>query len=196
VDFILQTPWYEYDFWEKAVGLWTDTSLVGDDMIRKWERKYALTTEYVVKAAYGWLIKLGTKTAYEAPITSTAVVVTGLDDIPPSLTEAEDITRFDDGETLLSLPRYDAFKDYALALAQAGADFTEIAGNNGIILVSVTKPANLELKAGGAALLLEQPILTKPGREREIREVQISNLAEFLRALDLSQVTIEHVYDY
>ena len=56
VEFIRETPWYEFDFFGKLKELWTQTSLFGPDMIRKWERKYALTTEYSIKAAYAWLI--------------------------------------------------------------------------------------------------------------------------------------------
>jgi hypothetical protein len=45
VDFIRVRPWYEYRFFPRLRALWNDTSLTGPDMIRKWERKYALTTE-------------------------------------------------------------------------------------------------------------------------------------------------------
>ena len=79
VDFIRVVPWYEYDFVGKLRRLWRDTAWRGPDVLRKWERRYALTTEYGIKAAYGWLIRLGTKSAYEEPILSTAVV---LDHLP------------------------------------------------------------------------------------------------------------------
>ena len=196
VDFIRQTPWYEYDFWGKAAGLWTGTSLVGDDMIRKWERKYALTTEYLVKAGYGWLIKLGTRAAYEAPSLKTAIVVAGLADDPPALSQLQDIADFGGGRRLITVPRYDAFKDYALALAKAGADFIEIAGNRGPILVSLLKPAGRDMAFAGSTQLLVQPILTQPGIERDVLRIPVTQLAAFLRSLDLKAVRIEHIYDY
>ena len=44
--------------------LWTTTDYLGPGLLRKWERKYALTTEYLVKAVYGWLIGQGTAAGY------------------------------------------------------------------------------------------------------------------------------------
>ena len=75
VDFIRVVPWYEYDFAGKLQALWRETSLWGPDLIRKWERKYALTTEYGVKALYGWIIKKLTELGYEEAISVTALVV-------------------------------------------------------------------------------------------------------------------------
>jgi hypothetical protein len=68
VDFIRVRPWYEYDFWRKLCELWKETDYWGPDLLRKWERKYILTSEYVVKAAYGWVIKKATQASYETPI--------------------------------------------------------------------------------------------------------------------------------
>ena len=75
VDFIRVNPWYDYDFLDKLARLWTQTGWWGPDLLRKWERKYALTTEYAIKAVYGWLIMKATKASYEAPLLVTAVVV-------------------------------------------------------------------------------------------------------------------------
>src|SRR5437764_514515 len=61
VDFIRVQPWYEYDFASRMRQVWTRTGLLGPDAIRKWERKYALTTEYGIKGLYGWLIRKATK---------------------------------------------------------------------------------------------------------------------------------------
>jgi hypothetical protein len=52
VDFIRVLPFYEFDFSDKLFKLWTETRLWGPNPVRKWERKYALTTEYGIKAVY------------------------------------------------------------------------------------------------------------------------------------------------
>ncbi len=142
VDFIRVKPWYEFDFFGRLAGLWRDTPLTGPDAIRKWERKYALTTEYAIKGAYGWLIGLATEAGYD-PAAETTVVV--LDRMPDDLTSntlaklkvltpAKPLYH---GEVLASLPRYQAFTDTASALAFQGVEFQEIAGNRGPILLSV-----------------------------------------------------------
>src|SRR3984957_6472625 len=48
VDFIRVRPWYEFDFTARLKRLWTQ-SLLGPHPFRKLERRYALTTEYLVK---------------------------------------------------------------------------------------------------------------------------------------------------
>src|SRR5262249_37048645 len=62
--FIHIYPWYQYHFASKLGGLWTQPWW-GPHLIRKWERRFFLTMEYGVKAAYGELIGLGTAAAYE-----------------------------------------------------------------------------------------------------------------------------------
>ncbi len=80
VDFIRDQPWYEYDFMKQLAGLWRETSFLGPDVVRKLERKYALTTEYLIKGGYAWLIKKATKASYDEPLPVTAVVI---DRLPP-----------------------------------------------------------------------------------------------------------------
>ena len=53
VNFIKDIPWYEFDFASRLCELWTSTSFVGDNFLRKLERKYILTSELMVKLLYG-----------------------------------------------------------------------------------------------------------------------------------------------
>jgi hypothetical protein len=114
VDFIRVSPWYDFDFVTPLKRLWAEPAM-GEHLLRKWERRYALTTEYVVKAGYGWAIRKATHASYEAPILVTAAVVKGL----PEGYAAKDeqvLERRPDGRALLLIPRYQAFTDHALAL--------------------------------------------------------------------------------
>ncbi|HET9317771.1 MAG TPA: hypothetical protein VFQ51_19410, partial [Vicinamibacteria bacterium] len=140
VDFIRDRPWYEFDFVTPLRELWAGPAL-GSGLVRKWERRYALTTEWAVKAGYAWILGLGTAATYGAEVPTTAVLVGHV----PEGAEAElprmaVVQRFGDGTALLTLPRYDDFKDHASALAARGADFVEIAGNRGVILLSALVP--------------------------------------------------------
>ncbi|MBI1396725.1 MAG: hypothetical protein GC151_12150 [Betaproteobacteria bacterium] len=193
VNFIRMRPWYEYDFLGKLVGLWRETSFFGPGFVRKWERKYLLTTEYGLKGVYAWFIALATSAGYEAERNDTAIV---LDHLPASTADLhiiEVVSSKEDGPAIVTVPRYAAFGIAAIALARVGVDFVEIAGNRGDIVMSVIAPAYWDDPPAGTRVLLEQPVLTRPGYKRVALVMQVSELAHVLRTC---QVQIEHVYDY
>lgn len=197
VDFIRVEPWYKFDFAARLRGLWTGTSLWGPDALRKWERKYALTTEYGVKAGYGWLIGKLTAQAYDAPLPVTAVVL----DRPPAedlraMPRLQLLAREADGSVLATVPRYQAFTDYALALARQGVRITEVAGNRGPILVSLIVPVAWSPGALPVRVLFTQPILTRPGSRRVVLTTPVGSLTTLLRAVQASGLSVEHIYDY
>lgn len=194
VEFIRVRPWYEFDFAARLVNLWRATPLFGPDLIRKWERRYALTTEYAAKAAYGWLIGLATRASYDEAAETTVVVLDVAPDVAPARFKL--IARLSDGGILASLPRYQAFTDAAAALAAQGVDFREIAGNRGQILLSALTGQPPGTQWPEARLLFEQPILTRPGVRRMALVVRVPQLSEALRALAAQGVTLEHIYDY
>jgi hypothetical protein len=197
VDFIRVDPWYKFDFASKLVGLWKDTSLGGPDATRKWERKYALTTEYGVKAAYGWLIGVATKTSYDEPVPVTAVILDRLPDRASAELPRMKVLRQDaNGATLATLPRYQEFTGEAASLAKLGAQFQEIAGNRGPILVSLIAPATWTPGVPSQDILFTQPILTVPGKKRTVLAVQVDSLSALLRSIGGQPLSIEHIYDY
>ena len=195
VDFIRVRPWYEFDFTARLKRLWAHTSFFGPHFVRKLERKYALTTEYLVKAVYGKIIEKATHTAYEKPIVTTSVVIgarPACDRVPQ---DVELVTQSGQNETLVTLPRYQGFMAPAAALAACGADFKEIAGNHGVILISALGPLG-RAQPPGTEVMIRQPIITQPGREREVLVVPVSKLASVLRDLTPDGLTLEHIFDY
>lgn len=197
VEFIRVTPWYEYGFAGKLKHLWTDTDLWGRHPLRKWERKYALTTEYSIKAVYGWLIGKATQSAYDAPIPVTAVQVEHLPDgVTGELPELKMLQSLADGSQLVTVPRYDAFTHYAHVLASHGAQFREIAGNRGVILVSALVPSGWTPDGLDQYLLFSQPVLTRPAERRLVLAVPVSRLAGLLTQFDTPGIRLEHVFDY
>ena len=196
VDFIRVQPWYEFDFFGALCGLWKDTSLWGSGPLRKWERKYALTTEYGIKGAYGWLIKKATKASYETPVPVTATVVDKLpEDVEKTLPEVKVLQRYADGSALILLPRYEAFTAHSAALAKRGVSFQEIAGNRSVILVSALVPVTWQPQSGDR-LLFEQPIITRSAQKRIVLVVPVNSLAGVLSRFSASGHELEHVYDY
>lgn len=203
VDFIRVRPWYEYDFVAALRKVWqAQPASPQESTLRRWERRWVLTSEYGAKAIYGWLIKIATRTAYDPALPTTVVVLDA--DPGASVPGAPELQRLPttgrDGAMLASLPRYEAFMPHAQALAGAGRNFVEIAGNRGDILVSLWVPSTLDgagLQQGlQAHLLFEQPIITQPGWRRSVLALPVNRLADGLRAWQAQQVRVEHVYDY
>lgn len=196
VDFIRQQPWYLFDFKSRLKHLWTDVPLTGPGIVRKWERRYALTTEYAIKAVYGKLIERATRTAYTPALMTTDVVVDNLPDgwnPPPEVTV---LKRLPDGRVLLALPRYFDFRIAATSLARQNIHIDDIAGNHSVILVTAWIKNSEHLPAGNWRVLFEQP-LTMPGQTKRIALlIPVTTLSTFLANAPALGLTMEHVYDY
>jgi hypothetical protein len=195
VRFIRIQPWYEYNFDKALATLWRDTPLSGPNQIRKWERRFALTTEYLVKAGYARVIRLGTQSVYDAPLPVTAMVVAPMPETSAALSELKIISALDSANVILTVPRYEAFTSYAQALADQGVTFKEIAGNKTFILVSLITPDSWTAHSAAVQLFV-QPILTQPGRKRVVLTVPVEFLAEALRQWKAANLQVEHVFDY
>jgi hypothetical protein len=195
VDFIRVRPWYEYPYARRLAGLWRETNWFGPDALRKWERRYVLTSEYAIKAASAWLFRLSNQGSSSKPGT-TLVVVDRLPDGRVSLPGFKTLHAAPGG-WLASMPRHDAFKEYAMQLARAHVGFREIAGNGAQapILISVLAPKHWQVPAPAHALI-EQPIVTQPERKRVALIVQVGTLAPTLRSFSAEPIELEHIYDY
>lgn len=193
VDFIRVDPWYKYDFVNELKRLWTETSMLGPNPIRKLERKYYLTTEFLSKALYGWLIKIATHAAYDQPIMQTAVIVNQL---PSDFDTNKILEKYSDGSSLVLLPRYAAFLDAVLKLSEQGATFKEIAGNHGAILLSILAPTSERTNFAGYEVVLTQSVLTEYPLKRFVIAVPISELAKTLKSFNKGSYTLEHLFDY
>jgi hypothetical protein len=195
VRFIRVSPWYEYDFAKALTGLWHDTPSTGPDLLRKWERRFALTTEYAVKLGYAKLIKLGTQSIYDAPKAVTAVVAQPVPKADAALPDLKQVMALAGDAALVTVPRYEAFTVYSQALAEQGVNFSEIAGNDSFILVSLLAPDSWRADSLPPPLLA-QPILTRQGTQRLLLTVPVNALAQSLRQWKANNLQVEHVFDY
>jgi hypothetical protein len=162
---------------------------------RKWERRFLLTTELLVKEGYARLIKLGTQSLYDAPKPVTAVVLTHapvVDAAHPDYQPLQPPTA--DGLALATIPRYEGFTIYGRWLAAQGIDFLRVAGNDGEILVSELVPDGDTVP--DVRVVFEQPILTRPGLRRSVLAVPVARLGAELRRAEAARETIEHIYDF
>jgi len=196
VDFIRAEPWYEFSFLRSLKQLWAETDLFGPHLLRKWERKLALSAEYLVKAEYAMLIKVASKAAYG---NEAAEVLALADNAPAATLEGETRVelrrRFEDGSALLSLPRYDEFRDTVQRLVARGVRFREIAGN-GEILVTAVVPATWSYDLPAGSVLIEKPMLT----DRRLKRIAVRTPVPWLHAILLGfadrALEVEHLYDY
>jgi hypothetical protein len=192
VDFLDVEPWFNFDLFDPLRRLWSETAWWGPNPIRKWERKYFLTSEYLAKGTYAWVLKKASESSFGVSKPSTVVVI---DHLPAKLpADVEVLKQFANGAALARLPRYQAFTPAASALAAAGANFVEIAGNRGPILTTAVVPQGFDSQ--GFEVLFSQPIVTEPGTERIAIVTPVDQLSDALRRLARPEVRLEHVYDY
>jgi hypothetical protein len=194
VDFIRDRPWYEFGFSAELKELWGRAPWTGGNPIRKLERRFALTSELLVKAAYGRLIEFGTRSSFEAPKPITVVVTDRSAKSAADLPEVKVLQNLDDGRSLIMIPRYERFTPHAQGLARQGLRFVEVAGNRNVIAVSLLT-SDATLPSWSRAVLIEQPYLTRPGWRRVVVEVPIGRLHEMLLG-ETASLQIEHVYDF
>lgn len=194
VTFLDTAPWYEYDFVQQLRMLWKDTPWFGSHPIRKWERRYLLTTELVVKAVYGKAIEQATHSAYELPSLSTAVV---LNRSPQSWgLEVKVVNTLPDGSPQALLPRYAPFTPLAMTYARQGIEFKEIAGNRSAVLVTAVGASQWKPSSRSFQWLFSQDIPTRPGQSRWAVATPVASLSQTLRELEGASLQVEHVFDF
>jgi hypothetical protein len=193
VDFIRVDPWYLFDFQSRLEQLW-QLPLSGPNTIRRLERRFALTSEYLVKEGYARLIKLATHSIYEAPKPVTAVVLDRMPSVHPSRPEFK-ILKVAGNDIIATIPRYEAFTDYSRWLAAEGVSFREIAGNRGEVVLSLLVPIGYRSPVASARVLFSQPILTRANQQRVVLAIPVGQLSYQLR-LENDSVRVEHVYDF
>ncbi len=193
--FIHATPWYEFPFAAKLKRLWTQTPLWGPDLVRKWERRFVLSAEYTAKAAYGWLIRLGTRSVYQP---EDLVIHAWLDDAPERIFEDGRIRKvktLGPRSSIVALPRYAAFTSVVTALAKQGVRFHDLAGNDEILLTAIA-PRELVLHPAAGGIVLSEEILTNPATKRIAVRVPVRTLHVILTDLPARGASVEHLYDY
>ncbi|MEM8859737.1 MAG: hypothetical protein AAGD96_15530 [Chloroflexota bacterium] len=194
--FLHTVPWFKFPFQEKRQGLWSETDLIGRGLIRKWERKLAISTEYLIKSTYGYFINQGAEASFGFVPDRTFLWVSGFSD---ELLEAEpDLTLvkpLENGEAIVNVPRYEAFTVVVPRLAKSGLQFLEIAGNDEIVMaVLVDQTWEYNLAAGD--VFLEQTYLSRPELKRLVITVPVEELHTVLLQVAEQDLVLEHLYDY
>ena len=200
VDLIEQRGWYEFGFADALKGLWAlPTS--GSGTVRKWERRFALSAEYGIKSVYAMLIGLGAQSAYSADETQRQIVVAGWNDSITRSSGASSrikvVRKLDRGYTLLSIPRYNPFRDGLVALSDYSSTvrIAEVSGAE-VVTISGTAPLGWEAPPR-TAVVLAHAVPTDDTRNRVLIQTSARDALDVLHQLrSEGKFQIEHVYDY
>ncbi len=193
--FLRAGPWYEFPFAARLEALWRETPLWGPSVIRKWERRLALSAEYGVKAVYGALIR---KAAQGVHAPEDREIHLWAENVPARVFADGRIKKIGEaarGSYILRIPRGEAFGEIVPALARQGARFREIAGNDEILLTVRTRRGGVyDLEAG--RVVLTEPVLTGPDAQRSGVAAPVRSLHAILAGLARRGVALERLYDY
>lgn len=205
VNFIYNIPWYEFDFLSELKEFNWNNTFFWDNIFRKTERKIVINIELYTKYLYSKLIKLWTQWVYDPALPNTVVLIDkninnlvsenniDLDKIKLIKT----INTKNKKYYLVSIPRYDKFKDYSSFLAKNDINFIEIAWNNWDILISVLIPKTLKkLNINNIDELFEQKIITNNNKKRIVFTTKVWDIKEVLNQIDDEKIILEHVFDY
>ena len=193
--FMHTVPWYEFPFAARIGALWSETPAGGPHLLRKWERRMALTLEYSVKAAYGWLIGLGSSAAYGEEQLRIHARIENANEAVFADGAVKRVGDGGGGTTIVTLPRYEAFTARVLAVLAAGGRFSDIAGNDEI-LVTVLTPAGWTARELQASVVLHERALTDPTVVRIGLKVPVKALHLVIPQIVARGGRVEHFYDY
>jgi hypothetical protein len=188
-----ETPWYRFPF-DAAFGqLWaTDEP---EHHLRHWERRFALSAEYGVKAGYAKLIDSASGAALGRDALMLRFVARGTADqvraVDPRL---KPVRALPGGLLIVEAPRYAQFSDLLARLANSPVELVEIAGNDDIF-VTLAVPESWRGPRDGV-VLLSMPFGERPGRRREGLSVKVADLLPLIREVRATGGIVEHVYDY
>ncbi|HEY8164211.1 MAG TPA: FAD-binding oxidoreductase [Gemmatimonadaceae bacterium] len=201
---ISERGWYDFDFVGALANLWYTVPESGAGAPRKWERRFALSAEYLIKALYAAVIGFGTKSTYTpAQMVRYAVVAgwpqSGIDSARLSLPDSgfTPVARLDRGYTLLAVRRYLPFRDALLDLSADASDVrvAELSGSE-VVTMSGTAPAEWEAPLRATPVIAYR-VPTDPERRRILLRVNARDLLDVLNAIRTEGVfEVEHIYDY
>jgi hypothetical protein len=193
-NFVYMRPFYEFHFAHALAGLWKETSFWGPHEFRKLERKGILTVDYGLQSIYAEILEKLSHLTYGAEPTET---YTWVDNMPESLfakyPEARRVKTGEGRSYLVSIPRYQEFTDVAVRMAKDNVHFTQIAGNNVIVVSAMVR--NWTYETPEERVLFFEKFLTQPDMKRVVLECRVRDLHLVLNDL-ASRGTIEHIYDY
>jgi hypothetical protein len=190
-------PWQQFPFGTRLQQLWASTPFFGPHVIRKWERRVALSVEYLIKATCAAGARLIAATPADKDTARLQAWVGGTTAAALQANGAEVVSTVGPGSFNVTLPRGDAFTRAAIGLAGSGAKLLDVAGNDEIALTaSVRQPIAATDGPPAGRVLANDPLLTDPAVSRLTLRAPLAKLAEVLAWLNQRGAVVEQLYDY
>jgi hypothetical protein len=191
--FLELKPWYEYRFDQKVDVLW---AIPYSGTLRGADRRLGLTVEWWGKSIYASVMRAAAGSAMPFS-TRIRSVIPGLTDediaAVPGITK---VAALPDGAVIIETDRYRALTTALLHLAQRGRNFSEIAGNDRVMISVLATGPNIAVPAGSVTTIVQTIVQGRPNVVRAVMEVPVARLAEVMRALSGSSTEFELVYDF
>ena len=182
--FLQQVPWYKWDFKSDAAELAANAT----DAFRDRERRFALGTEYSVKAAYAKVIEQAVAQV-GADALRLRMIVTGLSAERLAALPGVEVVMVSPDYIEIETPRYRVLTGLLQDMADKGAEFVEIAGNDDILITALSGQSTQQ---GAIFSFARQGY----GDWRHLVMIKVSDLADRLRSAGQNGLQIEHVHDY
>ena len=191
--FMHETPWYEFPFGKAFNGLWSTTE--PKHKFRHWERRFALSGEYGVKAGYAGLIGWASGASLGRDERTLRLVAKA----SPAAIEGVDARLKPVGKagsvgTVVEAPRYAQFTGLLNKLSNSRVELVEISGNDDVFVTALLPDKAKPVPR--ADRLMSMPLADRPGWQRVGLSTKVPNLLPLLRSIRRSGGEVEHVYDY
>ena len=193
---IYTEAWYKFPFFSWATKIWSEPDFFAENFIRKMERKLSFTTEFVFKSLYAKLIGFGAQTAYEESdglvtlqVNADANLISAID------SRIKILKDFGESNLVITLPRWGGFTEIIPKLTKANVQFTQISGNDDILVTVIADNKNNE-KIDNGKFLFSSLVISPKDKIRLAYTVKVKKLTAFINALKPLGITLEHVYDY
>ena len=195
-ELIYYEPWYEFPFADYAGRIWSDTPFFGRNFIRKLERKLSFTAEFAFKALYAKAIGYASQSAYGPSEGMVTMHIVGdAQHVAATDPRLEILRDFGDGDLVVTAPRWGGFTEVMPQLADTGARYVEINGNDEIVFTTV-EAENSEATPAHARLLFNSMVISPTGKKRSVFVVRVEHLADALRSLAPNDMELEHIFDF
>ncbi len=180
--FLQQVPWYRWDFASDVTAL----KQANTSVLRDTERRIALGIEFGAKAIYARAIAAAVASAGFDEL-RLRVVVSGFP--AAKLANIKDVAVIDEiaEGIVIETPRYRELTHLIVDMAEDGANFVEIAGNDDIMLTAISPRGE---DHGGLFAFDRQGY----GDARHLILLKVTELGDWLRRSD--RPSLEHIHDY
>lgn len=194
-EFIPTQPWFDFPFGRKLTDLWTTTEFFGPHFLRKCERKFFLGLEYGVKVIYAAVLRLASHSVYGVADDEVYTSVTNIPEDAFANANVKRIKQLAEHSWIISVPHYQGFTDTVPELARQGVDFSEIAGNDEI-LVTVVAPTSWKFNLSEGKALFTMELLNDAKLQRVAIQAPVKSLGRILREIETKGIRVEHLFDY